>query len=132
MKHMNLEEFMESPLRNCWIKYKNLSVYVRKGARIIKGERIKAIDIANMYSAKRASNLLRKTKVTSTGQYREFIALAKAMSEKHDFDGVYSENVVNEFLPDKLLELGFKKVDEGILGAPCFYWEKKNATATSV
>lgn len=125
---MTLSEFLSSPSRNSWIKYKSLELYVRKSHRTINGEEINAFDIANMKNVRRPQNFNFKAKHSRTGLFKEFIAEASPMLPQ--FDGIYIENVLNEFLPDVLLRYGFTQIPLSDPTLKCF-WKSLKLLATS-
>lgn len=108
---MNLQEFMESAERNAWIKSNDLRVYVRKSVRSHDGMTFKMIDIANVSNPRRAMNAGFRSKHHRTGRFRELLDLANNLAMSHNFDAIYVENVLNEFLPDVLTRYGYSRTN---------------------
>jgi hypothetical protein len=122
----SLEDFIRSDDRNTYVRYRSLVAYVRKSRRLIDDRRLYLLDLANIENRhRRIPNGETKAKYHRTGQFREFNNLLKQLTAKHGFDGVYVENVFNEFLPAKLLEYGYRLVDNPNDGPPCFIWLTK-------
>jgi hypothetical protein len=109
-----LEEFIKSPYpKNSYVKYKTIDSYYRKGPVVIDGQRYSnVLTRANTTNKKRSRNVLFNENIKSTGLYRELDNLTMELAEKYGFDGVYIEGVLNEFLGKKLLEYGYKKVND--------------------
>lgn len=111
---LSLEQFLGSDLlRNDYVRYKSLTSYVRKSTRLIDGRRVRALDRANTNN--RAAH-------RRSGIYHEFDDLMKTLAVQHSFDGVYVENVLSDFLPNKLREWGYRLVSGDSL-TPCFWWQ---------
>lgn len=123
----SLEEFLLSPDKQSYIQHKGLKSYTRKGPRMIDGEKKLVIERANTYNPKRLRNITNKAKKKSTGLYRQLDEHTHEMARKHGYDGVYIENVLNDFLPDKLREYGYHQVndDPRYPNPPCFYKASK-------
>lgn len=53
--------------------------------------------------------------------------LLKSLAVEYDFDGIYRELILNEWIPDKLIEYGYVLVS-GPNEIPCFWWENTRPT----
>lgn len=72
MKLPSLEEFIESPSRNSYIKYKNLEAYYKKGIVSVNGKIYRNVLIrGNTINKRRSNNFKIKANPRSTGQYKE-------------------------------------------------------------
>jgi hypothetical protein len=113
LSNMSLEEFIKSDLRNGYIKEEGLKSYYRKGPLSVDGKYYKKVlTRANTSNTKRLSNVTSNSKKKSTGNYRKLDQKTLLLAKEYNFDGIYVESVLNEFLGDKLLEYGYKKVNE--------------------
>jgi hypothetical protein len=122
MRYPSLEEFLRSSERQAFVRYKHLKSWMRKGWRLIDGQKKKTLERANTSSNRRPP---RKIEIDpnhrSTGEYREFDTLMRTLAPQYGFDGVFVENVLNEFLPEKLLEYGYRRITDPPL--QCFWWQ---------
>jgi hypothetical protein len=107
---MTLEEFISGPYRNHYIEFGSLHSYTRKGHRYYDGHRLNAITRANTTNRRRASNILTKPGVKSTGLYRALDDLTVELGIKYGFEMIRVENVLNPFLPDVLLRYGYTRL----------------------
>jgi hypothetical protein len=97
---MNLDEFLRSNLRNSYIRENHMEVYVRKSTRLIKGEWIQFIDVAN---------------VTVEWDFRSkgiFTGFLKSLIFDYEFN-IYVESILNPIVERICLNLGFSRVDRG-------------------
>lgn len=120
----SLESFIKSPMRNGYIKFKDLEAYYKKGVAYVNGTIYKNVLIRGNTTNKkgnRGNNIKTKTKHKSTGQYRELDNLTYALAKQYGFDGVYVEQVMNEFLPAKLEQYGYIKAGEDYGGTPSYF-----------
>lgn len=117
----SLDEFLRSPERSGYVYHRDLSSYVRKSLRVIDNRRVVSLDRASTTNEARSRNVGADPLHTSTGLYREFDDLMRRRAVDFRFDGVFVENVLNEFLPGKLLEMGYRMVGASF-GCPCFWW----------
>lgn len=121
---MTLEEFLQSPHKNHYIRFKTIEAYVRKGNRLINNTLYNTLDLANIKNTNRPDNIKYNHKRKRTGLLRQFDTHMKQLTAKYSYDGIYVENVVNEFLPQKLLDLNYQQLarqDES--DPPCFWWK---------
>jgi hypothetical protein len=116
----SLEKFLQSPMTNSYVRYKNLESYVRKSRRCIDGVMVLALDRANTKNKKRSGNIGKKLKYIRTGLYREFDHHMGELAKSYGYDGIYVENVINEFLLDKLPDMGYRIVDPDY-SSSCFW-----------
>jgi hypothetical protein len=116
---MTLEEFLLSDYRNQYISYKSLEVYVRKNKHYLNHKLVSSIDLANIKNLKRMDNIHYNPKRRRTGLLREFDTLMKDLATKYSYDGIYVENVINDFLPQKLKNLGYEQLGEEF---PYCFW----------
>ena len=113
MNKLSLEDFIKSSYNNAYIKFGPLSSYVRKTYRYIDGKKLHVLDRANTTnkSKSRYSNIEIKNNPKSTGWYKKFDDHMHDMARQYGFDGVYVESVLNDFLPIKLKQYGYKAID---------------------
>jgi hypothetical protein len=122
---MTLEQFLQSGLRDAYVRHRDLRSYVRKSVRLVDGRRVRALDRANTTNRRRSNNV-EHAPHERTGQYEEFDTLMRALAVEYGFDGVYVENVLNDFLPAKLLLYGYHMLPGDTI-TPCFWWEPSTA-----
>ncbi len=116
-----LEEFLaQSGVSNSYVRYKTASIYVKRGWAMIDGERKKALIRGKTDNSKRRSNIEINPKHKRTGLYREIDDMFVEAARKYGFDGVYVENVLNDFLPEVLVRYGYTRIDSEY-GPPCFW-----------
>lgn len=109
-----VENFINSPLRNSYVRYKDLEIYLRKGPYYIDGIAYKNVfQRASTKNIRRSNNMVINPKIKRTGLYREFDDLMFKLAKENGFDGILVECVLNDFLGEKLLKMGYKKVNEG-------------------
>ena len=124
---MTLEEFVRDPARSAWIRYGTLKVYVRKSWRSVgDGTLFHVIDVANITNVRRPMNTARRVRPRRTGQLRAFDDAVRRVAQAHGFDGVFWENVLNEFLPDVLIRYGYAPCNER-----CFIWACAEGSAAA-
>jgi len=101
---MQLEEFLKSSLRNSWLEYPYMRVYVRRSYRQFAGMRVgrnmepNCLDIANIEV--RESHWRR-------GICKAFLQRAEDINT---LNGIYIESVINENLHKFLLSVGYNSV----------------------
>ena len=119
-----LEEFISSGLRNAWIKFKDLESYYAKHWRYIGEGKVAVLARCNTSShrAGRGSNIEYEdhTERTRTGQYRELCELTERLAKEFKYPYVAVENVLNQFLGDKLLEMGYTLAPNSHESLPCY------------
>lgn len=126
MAKKTLIDFLDEKLSmgNSWICFDNLTIYVRSHPVCVDNTLVKALTIANITNKNRASNvvILPKNKIKRTGEFATFLKFIEKTAKIRKFDGVYIENVLNDFLPSVLQRAGYKEVNVyPDLGAPCFW-----------
>ncbi len=90
---MKLEEFLENKsCRNAWVKFRHMDIYVRRGQRMIDGQRLHVIDLANMETVDR---------FRGQGTLWDLVDLLR---QDPEFEGLYVENVLNPQLDESLRE----------------------------
>jgi hypothetical protein len=120
MRRMTLDAFLDGDERSSWIHHGTLKVYVRKATRLTEKPvalRVRVLDVANITNVRRPMNSARKPRHRTTGQLRTFDLAVKKAARERGFDGVFWENVLNEFLPEVLVRYGYVQVNEN-----CFIW----------
>jgi threonyl-tRNA synthetase len=120
LSKLTLEEFVNSPLSNAYIKYKTIDSYFRKGRVAVDGKIYNVLTRANTSNRKRMSNITIATKPKSTGLYRELDELTFKLAKQYGYDGVYVESVLNDFLGEKLEQYGYKQVNQSYGAANYF------------
>lgn len=103
----DLESFLQSDLRNGYIKFGNLSAYYVKSYRQINGERRPILIRGNTTNQKRSDNIEVNPRRKSTGQYKALCDLTEKLARDYGYAAVYVENVLNQFLPEVLLRYGY-------------------------
>lgn len=105
-----LEEFLKGSLRNSYIDEPGFkSLYVRKGPRYIEGQKFDNVfQIARVEAEKKGEGVFSK--------------LIEKLKNKNL--SIYIESILNPRLPNKLENLGFKKVDKNN-GENYFYQNKE-------
>jgi hypothetical protein len=82
-----LQNFLNSPLRNTWLKSGGLSVYIRKGWHLGTDNKLhQFLDIASAEVSPR---------LQKHGRFKNFLALCQTLQP---YEGIYCENVLNEYL----------------------------------
>jgi GNAT superfamily N-acetyltransferase len=108
-----LKAFFDSKLRNQWLNYKLMDVFVRKGIHFhpITKVRLNCFDMANVVVREHSRG---------KGIFSTWFAEAIELAREYDFDAVYVENVIN----DQFVE-HFRKsemyVECGNNMIPCFF-----------
>ena len=121
LKENELSGFMDSKIRNEYIKFNGLVVYLRKGPIGINGEIKNAIQLANVTNPRRSDNLTSDPKRKSTGRFSALMAALEKMAVEHGYDGVFVESILNDFLPSVLDRYGYSAVNE--TGFDVNYWK---------
>lgn len=110
MQYM-LNDFVQSKHRSQEIYDCGLKSYVRAQHKVIKGKVYYVLCLANVVNLRRRTNETINNNYKSTGKFRKLIELLLTKAKEYNYDGVYVECVVNEFLPQKLIEYGFEQVN---------------------
>jgi hypothetical protein len=122
---MNIEEFIKIPhLSNHYIRFGPLNSYTMKGYRVIEGERRRTITRGNTTNVNRSDNIFFDSKAVSTGYYRRLDQHTHMLARHYNFEVVLVENVLNDFLPGKLIDYGYKELPKHSdydYGPPSFY-----------
>ena len=119
---LDLSGFISGDLRNSYVNFQGLKVYLRKGSLYIDKEYKNVIQLANVTNPKRSSNIEINPRRKSTGKFKALINELNRLAQEYNYDGIYVESVLNDFLPDVLERYGFKMVNVQ-LGAPN-YWRE--------
>lgn len=110
MKNSQLQEFLQSALRNKWIKLGAYELYVRKSRRLINGHSQQTFDLATI---NRPDNKL------GTGGFKKLLPeIIKAVRES-GCEIFYIENILNARLYAYLLSIGFMECLDTT--PPCMY-----------
>lgn len=119
-KH-NPSEFVASMIRNEYVNFGALEVYLRKGPIAIDGEIKTAIQLSNVSNPRRIRNIKTNPKHKKTGKFSALMKELKKLAKENGYDGVYVESIQNEFLPDVLERYGYSQVniDAGTIN----YWK---------
>jgi hypothetical protein len=107
MKKISLEEFMKMQERNAWLFECGISLYCRKQKILLDDKLIPVLCIANFTNPKRAKNIEFQENPKSTGKLRELLSVSEAMCKKYHLSGIMIEQVINKWLPYKLVEYGY-------------------------
>lgn len=107
---MNLDDFLQSTLRNSHIADANYVAYVRKSQRLIEGQTLKMFDLSSV-----------TVPIKCQGQGR-FKALLTKLKLLKSFDGIFVECIQNEHLLRYLEREGFKIAPGSDLVSPNYYW----------
>lgn len=105
-----LFKFMESNLRNAWIEYPDMKVYVRKGVHLFADKRHDTFDIANVEVMETSRG---------NGRFTAWLDMAETMAEEEGFEAIYVENLLNRMLAGFLERRGYTKT--GDVQLPCYY-----------
>jgi hypothetical protein len=89
-----------------WFRFERCEVYLRQGRRLLDGQSIFAVEIANISSP-----------VQQRGQFYRLIGL---IAKKSPLDWIIVENVLNEHLVASLRRRGWQERPGGF-DQPCFY-----------
>ena len=96
---------MTSDLRNGYIKERvgstTYEIYARKGPRYIDGKRLYSLDLANITSS-----------TPGKGSFPALVQRAREIAGRFHYHGIYIESILNSRLEAKLLQLGFRQVNE--------------------
>ena len=112
-----LKDFIDCGDRNLWIKYKDLAIYLRRDFVVVENNGYKVITLGNISNKRRPDNVESKTDYERTGLFKEFEMSLRSAAQSNDFQGIFVESVINDFLPDVLLRYGYRRVfrnNEGI------------------
>lgn len=112
--------FVASSIRNKYVNFKGLSVYLRKGQISIDREIKNAIQLANISNPRRPTNMEIDPKPKSTGKFSALMNELENLAKDNGYDGVYVESILNDFLPDVLKRYGYSQVNVN-LGT--HYWK---------
>ena len=112
MRNLTLEQFLSGPSRNEHVNYtstngRRLESYLRKPSiRLVFSEYYEnVLDRAATY-VKKEGGMVR---MVGSGAYREFDAKMRKLAHEHGFDGIYVEQVFNEYLPAVLTRYGYEQ-----------------------
>jgi hypothetical protein len=105
-----------------YVGYREIECYIRKGHRIVNDRIRNVLCIANITNYKCPRNVKFKKRPRPTGDFRRFEAMVRRAALKHGYDGVYVEQVLNEWLPDVLIRYGYEKVNNPHTIAENSYW----------
>lgn len=116
-----LDDFLaQDGVSNSYIRYKTAKIYVKRGFVMIDGQRKRALIRGKTDNLKRLNNIEINPKHKRTGLYREIDDMMTEAARKYGFDGVYVENVLNDFLPEVLERYGYTRIDPE-WGPPSFW-----------
>ena len=118
IKLPSLEEFIKSPLRNSYVRYKKIDSYYRKGPKMVNGVRYNNV-------LTRANTQITNKKFLAKGLYRELDKYTEELAKKYGFDGVFVENIVNPFLSEVLKRYGYEEVQVEPGNFPSFFKKLK-------
>lgn len=96
----DLQAFLNSSLRNTWIKYPNFEVYVRKGYHLLEGKQAITFDVANIHVHEEARG---------KGIFSTWLDMVETMAHEEGFDAVYVENLLNPLLANFLVRAGYTR-----------------------
>ena len=107
------ESFMNSQIPNKYVKFQGLTVYLRKGLYLIDGERKNAVQLANVTNPKRDDNIHidPSREETRTGKFLALMSELEKLAKIYEYDGVYVESILNDFLPEVLERYGYSLVN---------------------
>ena len=114
--------FLTSPIRNEYVKFNGLSIYLRKGTILINGEPKNTIQLANITNPRRSTNMEIRPNPKSTGKFSSLMNELERLAKEYGYDGVYVESVLNSFLPDVLERYGYSQVN--INAGTKNYWKR--------
>ena len=119
MSLQTLEQFLESDLRNAWIKFECIQIYVRKSQRINlhkhnrKTPAVPVFDIANMSAS-----------ITGTGAFTKFLHHLENLLKSTKFQTIFIENLMNDRLC-AFLKRDFNFIEANSINTeallPCLY-----------
>ncbi len=108
---MTLQQFLNSPRTvNAWVSYKTLEVYVRRSHRVLSGQQVHCLDIANVVN---------KEKRRGKGDFWSMLVYLFVNTPK-EFGALYIENVLNPELVKSLQDIQMPGVPAD--GQSCFYF----------
>jgi hypothetical protein len=118
-------EFLSSPRRDAWVNTGGYSVYLRKNeGAMIGGRRQRALEISSVKRADDSGStrsLPINERGTGGGGFRALMNAVEDQARSGGFDGVYVENVINDFLPGVLSRRGYRAADAYGSGPPSYY-----------
>lgn len=102
------------------------SLYLRQGAPIpVNHERLmnplQLANVSNKNDQLRGLEYLPPEERRPRGQFRELITLLEEAAKRNGMDGIYAENIMNEFLPEVLARYGYVRDDFSIPRIPSMY-----------
>ena len=108
-----LKAFFDGRLRNQWLNYKLMDVFVRKGIHLhpITKKPLNCFDMANVVVREHSRG---------KGIFSTWFAEAVELARKYDFDAVYVENVINPQFIDHFRKSDLY-VECGATMVPCFF-----------
>lgn len=119
---LTLNDFANDRIHNAWIQHGLLSCYIRRDRHFIHGSIRNVLTLANFTNNKtkhRAANMVKIDHPVSTGALRKLDQDMYKIAQSAGLYGIHVENVLNEWLPEKLLEYGYYYVKPGEF-LPCF------------
>lgn len=122
---LTIEEFAAQPPGRPYsahVYYGKLQSWCHLSQRVIEGRQVRCIVRANTMSTRpgRGNNCTVDYNIKPTGEYKAFDNAMMLAAKKNGFDGVFIENVLNDFLLTKLVEYGYTRNNE-YGGPPCFW-----------
>ncbi len=111
--YMGLDDFFEGDRRNDYVYHSGLILYLRKRVRYINYKRVNVIDIGSITNPKRQNNIFYNKNHKRTGLLEIVLTDIETIALTYGFEGLFVENVMNEFLGPVLMDhYNFKRVDE--------------------
>ena len=101
MTTTQVSEFLDSPLRNAWLHFTCLDVYVRRGYHRIDGKIVCCFDVANVSVAPRHRR---------KGVFKSWLAEIEVVAASRGLAGVFVESIQNEVLVPFLTSRGYSPV----------------------
>lgn len=97
---MKLDQFLESNLRNAWLKYPSMQVYVRRGHHLIEGSIHAVLDIASCVV---------NEKKQKRGIFTSFVEDAEKQALNANLDGIFAESILNPVLEPFFEKRGYTR-----------------------
>lgn len=93
-----LRDFLKQPgPGNQWLNLGPYKTYLRKSAPRPDQVMMRPLDLANIQHEKGGGG----------GRFKELMAMIEAEAQANGHDGIYVENIFNEFLPEVLSRYGY-------------------------
>ena len=115
---MELEQFQPVD-RNAWIEWEDANVFIRSSWRYLEGRTVNMLDLGSIYRPSRSTNVLRNYNNTQTTGFLVRFMDAFESHARNRWDGIYVENVINEWLLPNLEKRGYKEIKGDPI--PCLY-----------